>query len=36
VEIIVCLEMMRDSRVRKEAPKEQQTKPTTPAATRKP
>jgi hypothetical protein len=36
VEIIVCLEMMRDSRVRKEAPKEQQPKPTTPAATRKP
>lgn len=36
VEIIVCLEMMRDSRVRKEAPREQQPKPTTPAATRKP
>ena len=27
VEIVVCLEMMRDSRTRKEAPKEQQTRP---------
>jgi hypothetical protein len=35
VEIIVCLEMMRDSRVRKE-PQKEQTQATKPTSTRKP